>query len=301
MIGLTLALVEGEGAIERSSVLNSSTLVVERLRSSHRRPFIAKAILAAGEKVLFVNRKGTMLVSQNLYSHVRALPPSSLMLAVGPVELSLSLARGDHERLALIWKDSEASGLGKLIEAGLSSKKDRPGSVAIVCQPQDTYVGNIVDRLTLIADLQHPERELNLWGAMHFAVAGVLSQDGGFQLASIPFDLPESVTRLLQNVKKHPASAWALKDAAEMAGYSPFHLSRTFKSMVGYGFPEFVDRCRTELAFEMLSSSELSIDDVAAKSGFGSTHGLRESIKEYLGLLPSELRSGSVGSDPSES
>ena len=75
-----------------------------------------------------------------------------------------------------------------------------------------------------------------------------------------------------------------------MAGYSPFHFSRVFKQIVGYGFHEYVDRCRTAMAVDQLCSTDSPADLIAASCGFGTSHGLRESMKEYLGLVPSELR-----------
>ena len=42
--------------------------------------------------------------------------------------------------------------------------------------------------------------------------------------------------------------------------------------------------------FSMLVSSDSPVDGVASACGFGTTQGFRESIKEYLGLVPSELR-----------
>ena len=66
---------------------------------------------------------------------------------------------------------------------------------------------------------------------------------------------------------------------------------RVFKQMVGYGFHEYVDRCRTELAVNLLVSSNIAVDNVATNAGFGTTQGLRESVRDYLGLVPSEFRS----------
>jgi AraC-like DNA-binding protein len=60
--------------------------------------------------------------------------------------------------------------------------------------------------------------------------------------------------------------------------------------LAGFGFHEYVDRCRTETAIEMLCNTDEPIDTVAAMTGFGTTQGLRESVKEYLGLVPSEIR-----------
>ena len=40
----------------------------------------------------------------------------------------------------------------------------------------------------------------------------------------------------------------------------------------------------------MLCTTDNAVDVVASSCGFGTTQGLRESVKEYLGLVPSELR-----------
>jgi transcriptional regulator GlxA family with amidase domain len=45
---------------------------------------------------------------------------------------------------------------------------------------------------------------------------------------------------------------------------------------------------------KLLATSERPVESVAQAAGFGTTQGLRESIKEYLGLVPSELRSGPI-------
>jgi AraC family transcriptional regulator len=111
------------------------------------------------------------------------------------------------------------------------------------------------------------------------------------QLAAVPLDLPDTIRDLVAKVRASPSLAWPLKDAADMAGYSPFHFSRVFKNLVGYGFHEYVDRSRTECAVEMLCTTDNAVDVVASSCGFGTTQGLRESVKEYLGLVPSELRS----------
>jgi AraC-like DNA-binding protein len=110
------------------------------------------------------------------------------------------------------------------------------------------------------------------------------------QLAAVPLDLPDTIKDLVAKVRLNPSLGWPLKDAADMAGYSPFHFSRVFKNLVGYGFHEYVDRSRTECAVEMLCTTDNAVDVVASSCGFGTTQGLRESVKEYLGLVPSELR-----------
>jgi AraC-like DNA-binding protein len=110
-------------------------------------------------------------------------------------------------------------------------------------------------------------------------------------LADIVSTAPDALKQLMVAVKKDPTGNWSLRDAAAYAGYSPFHLSRTFRTVVDFGFPEYVDRCRAEFAIDRLLKTDLSIDEVASSCGFGSTQALREAFKEYLGMLPSEIRS----------
>ena len=125
---------------------------------------------------------------------------------------------------------------------------------------------------------------------VHELVAKLMTGGDEVQLAAIPNDLPDTIFQLTKRVREKPAQPWPLKDAADAAGYSPFHFSRVFKALVGYGFHEYVDRRRTEVAIDLLCNSDNPVDLVASTSGFGTTQGLRESIKEYLGLVPSELR-----------
>ena len=44
------------------------------------------------------------------------------------------------------------------------------------------------------------------------------------------------------------------------------------------------------MAIKKMEAGETSVDEVALACGFGSTQALRDSFREYLGLLPSELK-----------
>ncbi|MFX6834700.1 helix-turn-helix domain-containing protein, partial [Acinetobacter baumannii] len=83
---------------------------------------------------------------------------------------------------------------------------------------------------------------------------------------------------------------WSLKRAADMVGYSTFHFSRTFRAVTKLGFPDYVDRARTDFAVNLILNNEEHFDAVAQQSGFATTSSLRSALKEHLGLLPSELR-----------
>jgi AraC-like DNA-binding protein len=99
------------------------------------------------------------------------------------------------------------------------------------------------------------------------------------------------IAEFLGGVRLDPAQSWPLRDAARMVGASdPFQFSKDCKSVIGIGFHEYVDRCRTELAVTMLAETDHAIDFIASTCGFGTTQGLREALKEYVGVTPQTLR-----------
>lgn len=108
-----------------------------------------------------------------------------------------------------------------------------------------------------------------------------------------PFDVEstEGVSSLLEAIKQNPQEEWNLSRASVLAGYSPFHFSRIFRAITEMGFPQYVDRCRTEIAIKLLQDSTQSITAIAEQCGFGNAQALRTACREYTGFLPSELRS----------
>ncbi|MBX3096821.1 MAG: helix-turn-helix transcriptional regulator [Fimbriimonadaceae bacterium] len=103
------------------------------------------------------------------------------------------------------------------------------------------------------------------------------------------------IAELTRSVMDDPAHPWTLQEAAYQAGYSPFHLSRAFKSQVGVGFPVFVQRCRAQAAFRYIVSGTESADTIARACGFGQAHAMRVALKEFCGFLPNEIRAADVG------
>jgi len=104
----------------------------------------------------------------------------------------------------------------------------------------------------------------------------------------------DNVAKLVHEIRSLPDQYWSLSIASEKAGYSNFHLSRIFQSEVGMGFPEFVERARTEIAIQSLLTTLIPINQVTQLSGFGSSPTFRSACQEYTGFLPSELR-GAAG------
>lgn len=260
---------------------------LETVSGSVPRIATGAAYVPPTHNALIINLSGTLLAKSAPQGRLVLIPPRSLTF-VRPGRLVVQAARGDHESILVTWPVRATP----VLEVWLSrpAAKTTAQNRAVACKPIDPHFIGAYERFN--AAIKGPQEAMEplVLSVLYEVVARLMSSGDQVQLAALPLDLPETIKELIVKVRKNPAAPWPLKDAADMAGYSPFHFSRVFKSLVGYGFHEFVDRSRTECAVEMLVTTESAVDLVASTCGFGTTQGLRESVKEYLGLVPSELR-----------
>lgn len=241
-----------------------------------------------GMNALCLNLKGTLIARTGVQGKLVLIPPRSLTY-VRNTRLIVQCARGEHTSQLLSWPTVVTNLMEKWMQDRQSAKSGAPIR-AISCRPIDPHFKEAVERFNKAVASPGEMLEPLVVSFLYEVCTKVSAGVDQVQLAATPLDLQDTIKDLIAKVRKNPALAWPLKDAADMAGYSPFHFSRVFKNLVGYGFHEYVDRCRTECAVELLVTTDMAVDLVAGTCGFGTTQGLRESVKEYLGLVPSELR-----------
>lgn len=277
------------GTFRRSEAANIQQLRLETITGQVTRTVAGIVTVPSGVSALCFNTKGTLLVRTSPQSKLIIVPPRSVTYLRGGVRFIVQAARGDHQIHILSWNQL----LTPLLDAWAASRavsRSGQGSRQIACKPIDPHLLDAYNRFEAARNGGPEIAEPLILSAAYELIARLMVSSDEVQLAAVPMTLPETIKELTARVRTNPSLPWPLKDAADAAGYSPFHFSRVFKAMVGYGFHEYVDRCRTEAAVEMLVSSDAAVDVVAATCGFGTTQGLRESVKEYLGLVPSELR-----------
>lgn len=275
-----------QGALKRTDVPGTTHLRVESIFGNVTKTATGTVNVPQGMNALCLNLRGTLLARTVGQGKLVLIPPRSLTYVRG-VRLVLQAARGEHQTQMISW----TSGLMPLLDHWVMTRGGRNSQARMIaCKPIDPHFKDTVRRFDEAMEKPLDNSEPLVVSFLYEAVSRLMVGLDQVQLAAVPMDLPETITLLVLKVRDNPAHPWPLKDAADFAGYSPFHFSRVFKNLVGYGFHEYVDRCRTECAVDLLVTTEMAVDLVASQCGFGTTQGLRESVKEYLGLVPSELR-----------
>lgn len=98
------------------------------------------------------------------------------------------------------------------------------------------------------------------------------------------------INRIVEYVENNYTEDITLDSAAEMAGFSKCYFSRVFSKQTGIGFSRFLLRKRISVAAHLLSTTQLSIVQVSAQSGFSSLSTFNRTFKEIHGCSPSEYR-----------
>ncbi len=98
------------------------------------------------------------------------------------------------------------------------------------------------------------------------------------------------VHRVQDAIGANPAHPWTLEELSALSNSSPRHLARLFRSHTGTTPLEYINRLRVAVAQQLLSNSQLPIDHVADRAGFGSSRHLRRIWRQYSNLPPARWR-----------
>ena len=104
------------------------------------------------------------------------------------------------------------------------------------------------------------------------------------------------VHELARQIEAQPEQTISLEQLAKRAGYSPFHLQRSFKAIIGSSPKEYQTAARVRMLKKELRN-EAPVADAIYQAGFGSGSRVYEKADGQLGMTPSEYRSGGKGPD----
>jgi transcriptional regulator GlxA family with amidase domain len=99
-----------------------------------------------------------------------------------------------------------------------------------------------------------------------------------------------AVHKVQDAITKNPADQWQLGELARVAGASSRHLTRLFREYAGMSVTEYRNHLRVALARQLLSQTEMDMEQVAEKAGFGSARQLRRAWSRVYEGAPREAR-----------
>ncbi len=103
-----------------------------------------------------------------------------------------------------------------------------------------------------------------------------------------------AIHRAQDAVTADPTRDWSVETLADVACTSPRNLSRLFNEHTGMSVTDYLNRMRIALAREMITSSRIDMESVAARAGFASARQFRRAWNRIHGTPPSALREGAL-------
>jgi len=102
--------------------------------------------------------------------------------------------------------------------------------------------------------------------------------------------LHPAVHRAQAAIAADPARDWSLAGLGRVAGASSRNLSRLFMAHAGMTITDAVARGRVALARDLIGRTDLGMEQVAERAGFGSARHMRRVWRQFYPTAPSKLR-----------
>ncbi len=106
----------------------------------------------------------------------------------------------------------------------------------------------------------------------------------------VPTDPRDRLSGLLQRIQASLAEQWNVPRMAREAAMSQRTLVRRFIATTGLSPAEWVTAARVAEARQLLETTKLPTEEVAARSGFASVETLRRCFRDHSGLSPRDYR-----------
>ncbi len=104
-------------------------------------------------------------------------------------------------------------------------------------------------------------------------------------------DTVSLVADLCDHIRAHLETPLTLAELGRQAGFSPAHLQRVFKRVVGVSPRQFADACRLDRLKHKLKGGD-TVTTAMTAAGYGSSSRLYERATDQLGMTPGQYRKG---------
>lgn len=115
-----------------------------------------------------------------------------------------------------------------------------------------------------------------------------------FSLAKCADDKINEYSKVFDRVFKYIDNNYmydiTLDDLADISGYSKYHFSRIFKQYSSVSYSSYLNERRIRAAEDMLLNSEVSVTEIAVRSGFKSLATFNRVFRKIKRCTPSEFK-----------
>ncbi|MFB9885688.1 AraC family transcriptional regulator [Balneatrix alpica] len=137
----------------------------------------------------------------------------------------------------------------------------------------------------LYRQLANHEQGLDLQERYLHTMLALLERHGGQRPAKTQPLAQPALLRVRDYIAAHSDESLSLAGLAELAGLSPFHLSRSFQQAFDLPPHAFQVQCRLQHARRLLLAGH-SVAEAAASAGFSDQSHLHRHFKRWLGVAP---------------
>lgn len=95
---------------------------------------------------------------------------------------------------------------------------------------------------------------------------------------------------LCEYIDKNLHEELTLSALAQKSFYNPSYFSRIFKQKYGISLSDYIRRRRIEHAMTLLTDSELSVDEIIARTGYTDRSAFYHAFSKITGMAPAEYR-----------
>jgi two-component system, response regulator YesN len=98
------------------------------------------------------------------------------------------------------------------------------------------------------------------------------------------------IARVVEMMEREYGSDISLHSVAEQLNLNPAYISRLFKQITGQPFVDYLKRIRIEKSKELLTGSDMKINEIGKHVGYSNAYYFIKVFKELMGLTPGEYK-----------
>lgn len=122
-------------------------------------------------------------------------------------------------------------------------------------------------------------------GGMMKSLLGKLARSAVFEEKHTP----EKLDTIIEYIQTHYTENITNDELGRLIGYHPYYINRLMMAYTGTTLRHYVINCRINEAKRLLMTSEVSLSEVAEKSGFKSAYYFSRCFKEKTGFSPGKF------------